>query len=92
MYDRIPSRETFIAAKTRAYLERATDIELRAGVELCLHRLTDIGGCSAVVSNADRIVVDANLRAAGVLKPGIVSVSRNDVRKGKPDPSLSLRR
>lgn len=91
MYDRIPSRETFIAAKTRAYLERATDIELRAGVELCLRRLTDIGVRSAFVSNASRIVVDANLRAAGVLRPGIVSVSRNDVRKGKPDPEPFLR-
>jgi beta-phosphoglucomutase-like phosphatase (HAD superfamily) len=91
MYDRIPSYEAFVAAKTRAYLERATDIELRAGVELCLHRLTDIGVRSAFVSNADRIVVDANLRAAGVLRPGVVSVSRNDVCKGKPDPEPFLR-
>ncbi len=91
VYDRIPSREAFIAAKTRAYLERATDIRLRAGVELCLHRLTDIGVRSAFVSNADRMVVDANLRAGGVLRPGIVSVSRTDVRRGKPDPEPLLR-
>jgi beta-phosphoglucomutase-like phosphatase (HAD superfamily) len=90
-YNSIPSCEAFIAAKTRVYLERATDIRLRAGVELCLHRLTDIGVRSAFVSNTDRIVVDANLRAAGVSKPGTVSVSRNDVRKGKPDPEPFLR-
>jgi HAD superfamily hydrolase (TIGR01509 family) len=91
MYDSIPSRDAFVAAKTSLCLERAIDIRLRAGVELCLHQLTDMGVRSAFVSNADRIVVDANLRAAGVLKPGVVSVSRNDVRRGKPAPEPFLR-
>jgi len=45
----------------------------------------------AIVSNSDRMLVDANLRAAGLQVPGLVSVARNDVRFGKPRPEPYLR-
>ena len=36
-------------------------------------------------------MVQANLAAAGLDSPGRVSVARNDVRAGKPDPEAYLR-
>lgn len=45
----------------------------------------------AVVSNSDRAIVDVNLRSVGLARPGLVTVSRNDIRKGKPDPEGYLR-
>lgn len=49
------------------------------------------GILQAVVSNSDRAIVDVNLRAAGLARPGLVTVSRNDLRRGKPDPEGYLR-
>jgi beta-phosphoglucomutase-like phosphatase (HAD superfamily) len=43
------------------------------------------------VSNSDRLIVDANLRAVGIVEPGMKTVSRNDVREGKPDGEPFLR-
>lgn len=45
----------------------------------------------AVVSNSDRAIVDVQLRLAGLSRPGMITVSRNDVRTGKPDPEGYLR-
>lgn len=45
----------------------------------------------AVVSNSDRKIVDVQLTLAGLTRPGHITVSRNDVRKGKPDPEGYLR-
>ncbi len=43
------------------------------------------------MSNSDRAIVDVQLRLAGLSRPGLVTVSRNDVRTGKPDPEGYLR-
>lgn len=45
----------------------------------------------AVVSNSDRAIVDVNLRSVGLARPGLVTISRNDVRQGKPAPEGYLR-
>ncbi|WP_138469620.1 HAD family phosphatase [Poseidonocella sp. HB161398] len=45
----------------------------------------------AVASNSDRIIVEANLGHMGLISPGMATVSRNDVRTGKPDPEIYLR-
>ncbi len=50
------------------------------------HRLAAAGVRQAVVSNSDRAIVDVNLRAAGLVRPGLVTVARNDVLLGKPHP------
>ena len=70
----------------RAYLAQINDLLPREGaVELFLHLRKD-GYQQAVVSNSDRIVVNANLDAAGPNASRLISISRNDVHKGKPDP------
>ena len=43
------------------------------------------------MSNSDRLIVDANLRAVGIRIAGMKTVSRNDVREGKPHPEPFLR-
>ncbi len=50
------------------------------------HRFSAAGISQAVVSNSDRAIVDVNLRAAGLVRPGLVTVARNDVLFGKPHP------
>ncbi|NMN71512.1 MULTISPECIES: HAD family phosphatase [unclassified Rhizobium] len=55
------------------------------------HRLDAAGIRQAVVSNSDRAIVDVNLRSVGLVKPGLVTVARNDVREGKPHPEGYLR-
>ena len=54
-------------------------------------RLEQAGIAQAVISNSDRTIVDVNLRSVGLAKPGLVTVSRNDIRHGKPDPEGYLR-
>jgi HAD superfamily hydrolase (TIGR01509 family) len=45
----------------------------------------------AIVTNSDRMIMDRQLGSVGLSRPGLVTVSRNDVRKGKPDPEGYLR-
>ncbi|MBD9625030.1 HAD family phosphatase [Ensifer sp. ENS06] len=54
-------------------------------------RLDAAGVRQAVVSNSDRAIVDVNLRAAGLVRPGLITVARNDVLYGKPHPEGYLR-
>ena len=54
-------------------------------------RLDAAGVRQAVVSHSDRAIVDVNLRAAGLVRPGLVTVARNDVLHGKPHPEGYLR-
>ncbi|SEO21978.1 haloacid dehalogenase superfamily, subfamily IA, variant 3 with third motif having DD or ED [Gemmobacter aquatilis] len=54
-------------------------------------RFEAAGIAQAVVSNSDRMIVDANLRAIGLSRPGLISVSRNDLRQGKPAAEGYLR-
>lgn len=55
------------------------------------HAADAAGLRQAVASNSDRIIVEANLGHVGLIRPGLVTVSRNDIRKGKPDPEIYLR-
>lgn len=45
----------------------------------------------AVVSNSDRLIVGATLNHLGLARPGMISVTRNDVHRGKPHPDPYLR-
>ena len=67
--------------------------ELRAfSAALSVYRALEAAGIpQAVVSNSDRLIMDAQLRHIGVTKPELITVARNDVRKGKPDPEGYLR-
>jgi HAD superfamily hydrolase (TIGR01509 family) len=73
------------------YLEHAPSLEGRPGALEVFRDLKAKGVVQAVVSNSDRLIVDANLRAVGIKQAGMKTVSRNDVREGKPDPEPFLR-
>lgn len=75
----------------RAYLTVVTKLEPRSGAVALFRQLRDEGYVQATVSNADRILLNANLSAVGLNAPGLITVSRNDVRDGKPAPEPYLR-
>lgn len=59
---------------------------------LAVYRQIETAGISqAIVSNSDRMIMDAQLARVGLSRPGLVTVARNDVRRGKPDPEGYLR-
>ena len=77
--------------RQRLYLEQVATLQPRAGAMELFAWIQAQGLQQAVVSNADRIIVQANLYAVGLDAPDFISVSRNDVRVGKPDPEGYLR-
>ncbi len=81
----------WLTLKYRTYFASLGELRPRErAVELFLALDRD-GRQQAVVSNSDRVVVQANLDAVGLTVPRRISVSRNDVRRGKPDPEPFLR-
>jgi HAD superfamily hydrolase (TIGR01509 family) len=86
-----PSLAEYTEAKYRSYLETAPTLLRREGADAALALLSETGTPFAIVSNSDRMLVDANLRAAGLQRPELISISRNDVRRGKPDREPYLR-
>ena len=81
----------WIMRKYRHYLAEAPSLESRPGALDIFRELQARGVVQAVVSNSDRLIVDANLRAVGIQIAGLKTVSRNDVRDGKPSPEPFLR-
>ena len=81
----------WIMRKYRHYLAEAPALEGRPGALDIFHDLQARGVVQGVVSNSDRLIVDANLRAVGIQIAGLKTVSRNDVRDGKPNPEPFLR-
>lgn len=92
--ERYGLRESFarwVAGKYRRYVESAPGIPPRPGALEAFLALREARVRQALVSNSDRIVVDANIRTLGLAVPRLVSVTINDVRKGKPDAEPYLR-
>lgn len=83
--------DEWIVRKYGHYLSLVPTLKPRPGAVEVFNELRARGVAQAVVSNSDRLVVDANLRAVGLAYPGIRTVSRNDVREGKPHPEPFLR-
>ena len=83
--------DAWIVRKYEHYLPHAHTIKPRPGAIEIFRDLKALGVAQAVVSNSDRLVVDANLRAVGLQYPGMKTVSRNDVLEGKPSPEPFLR-
>ena len=83
--------EVWIARKYDFYLSNAASLKARPGALEIYRDLKKKGVVQAVVSNSDRLIVDANLRAIGIHEAGMKTVSRNDVREGKPHPEPFLR-
>lgn len=83
--------DDWIVRKYDHYLPMAQTLKPRPGAIEIFDELRARGVAQAVVSNSDRLIVDANLRAVGLFHPGMKTVSRNDVRDGKPFPEPFLR-
>lgn len=85
------SLQDWLRRKYRTYFAAAADLRPRSGAVDMFLRLRAEGYAQAIVSNSDRLVVDANLDAVGLNDPGLITISRNDVRTGKPGPEPYLR-
>jgi len=83
--------DRWIALKYDYYLSHVDGLKPRPGALEIFRELKARGVAQAVVSNSDRLIVDANLRAVGLSYAGMKTVSRNDVREGKPHPEPFLR-
>ncbi len=83
--------DDWIARKYEHYLSLVEGLRPRPGAIEVFQELKALGVAQAVVSNSDRLVVDANLAAVGLVYPGMKTVSRNDVREGKPHAEPFLR-
>jgi HAD superfamily hydrolase (TIGR01509 family) len=81
----------WVARKYRRYVELAPGIPPRPGAIEAYRALHAARVPQALVSNSDRIVVDANIAAMGLFQPRLVSLTINDVREGKPSPEPYLR-
>lgn len=81
----------WLQRKYRTYFASAASLKPRSSAVALFHQLREEGYAQAIVSNSDRMVVNANLDAVGLSEPGLVTVSRNDVRDGKPGPEPYLR-
>lgn len=81
----------WLRRKYQTYFVLVAGLEPRSGAVDLFHRLRAEGYAQAIVSNSDRLVVNANLDAVGLAEPGLISISRNDVREGKPAPEPYLR-
>ncbi|RWM88970.1 MAG: HAD family phosphatase [Mesorhizobium sp.] len=83
--------DDWIVRKYDHYLPMTETLKPRPGSIEIYKELRGLGVAQAVVSNSDRLVVDANLRRVGLFYPGMKTVSRNDVREGKPHAEPFLR-
>lgn len=81
----------WINRKYDHYMAHAPKLLPREGAMEIFAELKAHGVVQAIVSNSDRIVVDTNLRAVGIHEPAMKTISRNDVRNGKPDAEPYLR-
>jgi HAD superfamily hydrolase (TIGR01509 family) len=83
--------DDWILRKYVYYMEHSAQLTPRPGAIEVYRDLKAAGVQQAVVSNSDRLIVEINLRVIGIDAPGIKTVTRNDVRAGKPDPEPFLR-
>ena len=83
--------DEWIALKYDYYMSHAPSLLPREGAMEIFRDLKAKGVVQAIVSNSDRMVIDVNLRAVGIHEPTMKTISRNDVRNGKPDPEPYLR-
>ncbi len=70
----------------QTYVASAGSLKPRAGAVEMFRKLQSEGYLQAIVSNSDRLIVNTNLDAVSLSDPGLITVSRNDVREGKPWP------
>jgi HAD superfamily hydrolase (TIGR01509 family) len=81
----------WIAFRNAAYAREARALRPRPGALEAVRALASRGVAQAVVSNSSRPVLDISLGALQLQEALAVTVSRSDVRRGKPDPEPYLR-
>lgn len=82
---------SLVAAKYANFLRGAAAIVMRPGARQALDLARERALTVAIVSNSDRMLVDATLAVTGIVRPDMISVTRNDVRHGKPQAEPYLR-
>lgn len=87
----VVSLDAMSRAKHEIYVERAATLKMRPGAAAALEALREARIPFAVASNSDRMIAEANLAVTGLRTPGLVTVTRNDVRSGKPHPEPYFR-
>ena len=80
----------WIAFRNAAYARGAMALEPRPGALEAFRILADRGVAQAIVSNSSRPVLNISLGALRLQEARTVTVSRSDVRHGKPDPEPYL--
>lgn len=86
---RLPFNE-WIVRKYEHYFRNTHTLKPREGAVEIFRLLHERGVQQVIVSNSDRLIVNANMHAIGIDWPGQRSISRNDVRNPKPDPEPYL--
>ncbi|MGS0743524.1 HAD family hydrolase [Glaciimonas sp. GG7] len=80
-----------MTAKYTNFLSRVHEISMRPGAANAIVAARKLGLAVAVVSNSERMLVDASLTKVGIIRPDMITVTRNDVRTGKPYAEPYLR-
>ena len=76
----------WITQKYNHYFKHVSSLRARQGAVEIFKLLHQQAIPQVIVSNSDRLVVNANMKAIGLDWPTLKSISRNDVRNPKPDP------
>jgi HAD superfamily hydrolase (TIGR01509 family) len=83
--------DDWVERRTAAYLARIDQVRFHPRAQSIWERLAARGVAQATVSNSNHAIVRANLARLGLDTPDLVSISRDDVVKGKPHPEPYLR-
>lgn len=79
-------REQWAERRHAAYLARIDEVTIMPLAREIWGLATALGLAQGCVSNAPRIIAEANLFHLGPVREDIVLVSRDDVARGKPHP------
>ena len=76
--------------KNDYYFANAGTLKPREGAMEAWKEIVRAGMKTAFVSNAERLIVEANIRALGLDRDGFLSVNCDDVDRAKPHPDPYL--
>lgn len=67
-------------------VEHIAELKPRHNLFQLYLKLRKLGVPQAIVSNSDRMLMQVCLNQVDLIRPGMIMISRNDVKEGKPDP------
>ncbi|MBD1556348.1 HAD family phosphatase [Vibrio sp. S9_S30] len=89
-YDLTVSFDDYRASNYQYFCAHSNEVTPLYGCEV-FKVFHELGVPQAIVTNSDRILVNASLAALHIETPGMTMVTRNDVKSGKPSPEGYLR-